>query len=84
MKDRTVKLAEPQARVGSLRALDDRATFLTSIPRAAALGGCQLLEFVTLGAAGFETFRAKSVAKFFARDSQMAVPAPQGCLAFGQ
>ncbi|MGA7882744.1 MAG: hypothetical protein WCD63_17915 [Terrimicrobiaceae bacterium] len=66
MKNRTVKLAEPQARVGSLRALDNRATFLTSIPCAAALGNWQLLEFVTLGAAPLETFRAKTVTQFFA------------------
>lgn len=79
-----VRLAQPQTRLGSLRALDDGATFLTSIPCAAALGCCQLLEFVTLGAAALETFRAKPVAQFFARDSQMAVPAPQGRLAFGQ
>ena len=59
MKDRTVKLAGPQTRLGSLRALDDRATFLTSIPCAAALGCCQLLEFVTLGAAGSRNIPGK-------------------------
>jgi hypothetical protein len=85
VKDRRIKLAEArQVRLTSLRALDDRATFLTSIPCAPALRRCQLLEFVALGAVGLETFRAKPVSQLFAGDSQMAVPAPECHLAFGQ
>ena len=85
MKDRRIKLAEPRnARLSSLWAFDDRATFLTSIPCAAAFRRCQLLEFVALGAAGLETFRAKAVSQFFTCNSQMAVPAPECRLAFGQ
>jgi hypothetical protein len=85
VKDRRIKLAEPRnARLSSLWAFDDRATFLTSIPCAAALRRCKLLEFVALGAAGLETFRAKAVSQFFTCNGQMAVPAPECRLAFGQ
>jgi hypothetical protein len=85
VKGRRIKLAEPrQVRLTSLWALDDRATFLTSIPCAPALRRCQLLEFVAPVTAGLETFRAKPVSQFFAGDSQMAVTAPDCRLAFGQ
>lgn len=83
--DRRIRLAELRhARVSSLRAFDDRATFLTSIPCATALSRCQLLELVAPSTAALETFRAKTVSQFFTCNGQMAVPAPECRLTFGQ
>lgn len=69
---------------GRLCALDERAAALTPIPGDPAFRRFHLLEFVALAAGGFETFRAKAVAHFLARDGQVAVPAPQCLLPFRQ
>ncbi len=65
-------------------ALDDRAAFLTPIPRATLFCRCQLFEFVTLAAARLETFWAKAVSQLLRRQGQMAIPAPDRGLPFWQ
>jgi hypothetical protein len=83
VKIEEIKLPAPRP-LASLGTLDDRATFLTPVPYAAAFRRCQLVELVALGATDLETFRAKTVSQFLAGDGQMAVPAPECRLAFGQ
>jgi hypothetical protein len=61
-------------RHGVLAALDDRPTFLTSVPDDAAFGACEFLEFVALGAGVFETFGTVTIAQFFFGDTQMTMP----------
>jgi len=82
VKDRRIKL--PGLHPLALGALYDRATFLAPVSYAGAFRRCQLLEFVALCAADLETFRAKTVSQFFTCDGQMAVPAPECRLPFGQ
>ena len=67
-----------------LSALDDGAAFFTPIPCDSAVHRFELFELVAFVARSVKTFRAVAVAQFVRRHSQMAVPAAQSFLSFGQ